>query len=327
MVIIEFWNIFAAKKEETMSPNQTVTRINLDVLKEKAEVEADYMDGDIVIYDGLKELPVEGALQMDMIIVVMCVEGRLQFDMNGKTHIVQANNMMVCPPNVYLTNYMISPNIDVKIIGLSYSALQRMLYVSKDIWNMMLRLVENPVFPLDEQHLQLMNYYYALLLFKLKQGGWAFYKDVMHALFQAIFYEICSVISTSLPAQEYAELKNMRQGDLLVNHFLKLLADSQGRERSVTSFAQRLHVSPKYLSTVCKLTTGKTALEWIHEYTIEVIVQRLQYTDKSIKEIAGELNFPNLSFFGKFVKARLGVSPVTYREQFARKSSISNCQQ
>lgn len=304
------------KKKRTMKQEQPITRVNLEIMQ---KVEADYMDGDIVVFDGLKDFPVEGALQMDMIVVMLCVEGKLQVDLNGKTHVAQANSMVAFPPNVYLTNYMLSPNFDSKIIGLSYKALQRLLYVSKDIWNMVLRLAENPVFHLDEQHLQLMNHYYALLVFKLKQGDSPCYKDVMHALFQAIFYEVCSIIATSLPRREEGELKNMRQGDLLVSRFLKLLADSQGCERSVTAFAQRLHVSPKYLSTVCRLTTGKTALEWIHEYTIEVIVQRLQYSDKSIKEIAGELNFPNLSFFGKFVKARLGVSPIAYRAQFARK--------
>lgn len=300
-----------------MKEEQTLTRVNLDILREKAV--ADYMDGDIIILDGLKELPVEGNLQMDMIIAVICMQGRLQVDMNGKTYTAQANDMIVCPPNVFLTNYMISPNFDSKIIGLSYSALQRMLYVSKDIWNMVLRLVENPIFHLDEQPLQLMNHYYSLLLFKLQQEKGVFYNYEMHALFQAIFYEIASTISSSIPAEEDSENRNMRQGDLLVNRFLKLLADSQGRERSVTTFAQWLNVSPKYLSTMCKRNTGKTALEWIHEYAIEVIVQRLQYSDQSIKQIACELDFPNLSFFGKFVKSHLGVSPIKYREQFAKK--------
>jgi AraC-like DNA-binding protein len=45
------------------------------------------------------------------------------------------------------------------------------------------------------------------------------------------------------------------------------------------------------------------------------IIRMLKYSDKSIKEIALELDFPNISFFGKYVKAHLGVSPKAYRRQ------------
>lgn len=301
-----------------METNQLMTRVNLDLLKEATE--ATYMDGDIIIFDGLKEFSIEGTLQMDMIVVILCVEGKLQVDINGQTHIVHTNELLVCPPNVYIDNYMFSPNFDSKIIGLSYSALQRMLHANKDIWNMVLRLVKNPIFKLDEHLQTLINHYYTLMLFKLSEEKGLYYNDVMQALFQAMFYDLCSIIASSLSSPSETGGNNMRQGDKLINRFLKLLADSQGRERSVTAFAERLYVTPKYLSTVCKTSTGKTALEWIHEYTTEVIIQRLKYSEKSIKEIADELNFPNISFFGKFVKARLGVSPATYKKQFAERN-------
>lgn len=303
-----------------MENDKSMIKVNLETLKEKLEaeyVEADYMDGDIIVFDGLKELTVEGALQMDMIIALMCVKGKLQIDINGKTFEAHANDLIICPPNVFLDNYMISPDFDSKIFGLSYNALQRMLHVDKNVWSMILHLVEHPLFHLDEDHLRLIDYYYSLMTFKLKQGKVAYYNDIMHALFQAIFYELCEFISSSLEDKTENKVLAMRQGDLLMNRFLKLLADSQGRERSVTAFAEKLYITPKHLSTVCKAVSGKTALEWIHESTAEVIIQKLRYSDKSIKEIADELNFPNLSFFGKFVKARLGVSPMAYREQFA----------
>ena len=53
----------------------------------------------------------------------------------------------------------------------------------------------------------------------------------------------------------------------------------------------------------------KTPSTLINEYTMEHIKYQLRNSDKSIKEIAEEFNFPNQSFFGKYVKAHLGVSP------------------
>lgn len=293
-------------------------KVNLDVLKE--QIDADYLDGDIVVIDGLKEVSVEGSLQMDMIIVLICTSGRLQVDINGTTYMVNTHDMVVCPPNVYLNNYMLSPDFDSKIIGLSYNALQRLLHVNKDIWDMMLLLVKHPIFHIDPMGLEQLDNYYSLLTLKLKDDSGRFRREVMHALFQAIFYEICEKVMPLVMEENEQSSANMKQGDVLMKRFIKLLADSQGRERSVSDFAEKLCVTPKYLSSVCRMSSGKTALEWIHEYTIEAIVQQLKYTDKTVKEIADELQFPNISFFGKFVKGHLGVSPLAYRKRLAKQS-------
>lgn len=66
---------------------------------------------------------------------------------------------------------------------------------------------------------------------------------------------------------------------------------------------------------VCKQHSGKTALQWIEEYTLADIDYYLRSTDRSIKEVANILGFPNASFFGKFVKEHFGISPMSYRER------------
>ena len=55
-------------------------------------------------------------------------------------------------------------------------------------------------------------------------------------------------------------------------------------------------------------------LDLIHETTINNIRQQLRYSNKTVKEICSELDFPNLSFFGKFVREHLGMSPKEYRQ-------------
>jgi AraC family transcriptional activator of pobA len=42
----------------------------------------------------------------------------------------------------------------------------------------------------------------------------------------------------------------------------------------------------------------------------------LHFSDKSIKEISNNLNFPNISFFGKFVLTHLGDTPSKIREKY-----------
>ena len=94
-----------------------------------------------------------------------------------------------------------------------------------------------------------------------------------------------------------------------------MLSANNGRVRSVKKYAEALCITPKYLSFISKNVSGKTALEWIHQSTTETIVRYLRNSNMSIKEIADTLNFPNLSFFGKFTKSQLGMSPTEYRRQ------------
>ena len=95
--------------------------------------------------------------------------------------------------------------------------------------------------------------------------------------------------------------------------FMKLLSDHITSERSVTYYASQLCITPKYLSTVVKLVSGKTPTDWIKEKLIDEMKYRLCHSQATIKEIAFQLHFPNNSFFGKYFKAATGVSPTRYR--------------
>lgn len=279
-----------------------------------ANLSADYSDGDIIIIDDIRQLPSGDQLQIDMVLLLICDSGRGQFDINGRTHTVNRYEMVVCPPNVLIDNYLISPDFSSKIIGLSYSALQRMLHANNEIWDMIVAVSASPVFPITDSMRQLMVRYYSLLKFKLSQSESTYRADSMRSLMQSIFYDLCDIVRSRVPHSEV--LAKMKQGDVLVKKFLRLLANAQGEQRCVSYYATLLCVSAKYLSTVCKKSTGRTAKEWIQEYTVEILRHQLRNTDRSIKEISNLLGFPNLSVFGKFCRSTLGLSPTDYRAQF-----------
>ena len=107
----------------------------------------------------------------------------------------------------------------------------------------------------------------------------------------------------------------LRQGDRVFRKFMLLLAENSNMNRSVKSYADELCVSPKYLTSVCRKHSDYTASELIATSVISRIKQLLLYSDLSIKEVAAEMGFDNLSFFGKYVKKHLGLSPNNYRKQ------------
>jgi AraC-like DNA-binding protein len=55
---------------------------------------------------------------------------------------------------------------------------------------------------------------------------------------------------------------------------------------------------------------------YIRLYTLKAIEHRLRFTDMTMPEIANDLNFPNPSFFGKYCKEHLGMTPLEYRMKY-----------
>ena len=78
-------------------------------------------------------------------------------------------------------------------------------------------------------------------------------------------------------------------------------------------YAKQLNITPKYLSSVVKEVSGKTAARWIDESVILEAKALLKYSGMSIQEIAYHLNFSTQSFFGKYFKRYVGMSPLAYR--------------
>lgn len=80
-------------------------------------------------------------------------------------------------------------------------------------------------------------------------------------------------------------------------------------------YADQLHITPKYLSSVIKEVSGRSAVEWIDRYVILEAKALLRYSGLSIQEIAYELNFSTQSFFGKYFKHHTGMSPSEYKSK------------
>mgnify|MGYP005766453861 CR=1 FL=1 len=97
----------------------------------------------------------------------------------------------------------------------------------------------------------------------------------------------------------------LHTGELVVEHYLK--------QRNVGFYADRLCLTPKYLSKVIKRLSGHTVPEWISRILVLHAQVLLKSSKQTVQQIALELNFPNASFFGRFFKKHTGMTPGQYR--------------
>ena len=103
--------------------------------------------------------------------------------------------------------------------------------------------------------------------------------------------------------------------EVLFNTFINLVAKNHKQQHSVTFYATKLFITPKYLTRVIEEISHKPAKRWIDEYIALEAKMMLRSTSKTIQEISDELSFPDMSFFGKFFKRVVGMSPRSYREK------------
>lgn len=132
------------------------------------------------------------------------------------------------------------------------------------------------------------------------------------AIIRSLIYIVLNEIDDAHQQQREDQSDSGDQTHILTQ-FKQLLAEHFIEERKVSFYAEKLFLTPKYFSTVIKKVSGKTAGAWINEMLILEAKVRLQNKERTIAQIAYDLNFSDPSHFGKFFKKHTGLSPLEYR--------------
>lgn len=134
-------------------------------------------------------------------------------------------------------------------------------------------------------------------------------------LLLALTYRICSIYNRKL-VNDGREVGG-RKNEVFI-HLIQLIEKYYMQERGVEFYADKLCLSPKYLSAVSKSICGYTVQELVFKAIIRKSISLLKNTQKDIQEISNAFGFPNASYFGTFFKKQVGVSPQQYRRIFKR---------
>lgn len=284
-----------------------------NVLNKKKFV--DYDDGDIFVVTDVNKILLEDfdSICLNKIIVFVCSAGQMSVELNGNALVVIQHEALICYPEIVISNLNLENDCKCFVFGFSVHAIENAFYANERILQRIFDVSQYPVIHLKEDEMFMMYHFAEIARIKIAQASHLFQKRMMHALLQAILYEFFNIIDRyfTVPVQT-----NMNSKVQIFRRFIELLGLCNGQLRTVADFANELCITPKYLSSVVKISSGKTPLKWIHLYTTNIIVQQLRYTDRSIKDISNSLGFPSQAFFGKFVKIHLGMSPKKYRDHF-----------
>ncbi len=275
---------------------------------------------ELVVMENIGTVPSGVVCLQNHGVIFFITEGRAQLEYDGHVVQLQKNDLFLYMVHSTAANFMASSDFNCRQIWFSRSELWNI-----DIYNLisvpdMSQLKLHPVVHLSDDDIKLCDTYFQLLCSRMKSSTSALTPDIVRSLLGTIMLELLSIMRRN---SERA-VEEVRQEDpnsslhkkRIIDNFIKLVEESDGRIRRVDEFASQLNVTPKYLSTILKEVMNRRPSTYIQLYTLKAIERRLRFTDMTMQEIANDLNFPNPSFFGKYCKEHLGMTPLEYRMKY-----------
>lgn len=139
-------------------------------------------------------------------------------------------------------------------------------------------------------------------------------RQMIHLLEQEAMLEVINIYFRL----KMVDSQPIEKKESIVYNFIYSLHNHFKMERSVSFYASEAQLSTGHFTSIVRQKTGQTPSDWIVAITISHAKLQLEKTQKSIKDIASELNFPEQFTFRKYFKQYVGVSPKQYRNQILK---------
>ena len=277
---------------------------------------------ELVIMENFGSLP-QGELSLDNHgLIVICTGGMAQFDYDGQQIQLRKNDLYLYMAHSVVCNFMSSPDFNCRQIWFSRSELWNINMYGEVSLADLAYLKQHPKVHLSDEDVTLLDDYFQLLCRRMRDQSPLLYSDIVRSLVSTMMLEMLCMMRRDKAQKEQSDFQDDNTPGFhrrrLADKFVRLVEQSDGRIRKVDDFASQLNVTPKYLSTLLKETMSRRPSEMIKLFTLKAIERHLRYSDMTMQEIANDLNFPNASFFGKYVKEHLGMTPLEYRKKYHR---------
>ena len=277
-----------------------------------------YNNGNLAFLDKLSDINMPESVQMEIYVIVLCLQGKASLYINGDLYVAYKNDIFICSPNNLLENCLLSVDFKCHCVGMSPKYIQKILPMADNTWDIKIFFEKNSLSTLLPQEVATFCQYYDLLCSKVHLPSGT-QEKIIDALMLAFIYDMQNVINRVIQTIP----RPFSSGEYLFKNFIDLLSSSYPKSRNVSFYADRLNVTPKYLSSVCKKVSEQTASKLIDKYVLKDIEYLMKHSPKTIKIISIELNFPDISFFGKYVKKHSGMAPKELREAFRQEQQFS----
>lgn len=246
---------------------------------------------------------------------LLCTAGEGSFVFNERCYHIVKNDLVVIPMPARVSNLAAHADMKVEWFAADYKFLQNLLPSNNYSIGGSISLNQDPVIKLtDEQARHLLSDFHRLRD-RMGDRHLLFYRELMGSLCLTMMYDIFEP-----HAQRDATDTHTDRTAYIVKQLMALLSTGISRtERDVSYYAERLNVSPKYLSATIKRVTGHSVTSYIDRHTVPILKDYLGDERLSLTQIAELMNFASLSYFSRYCSKHLGQSPSEYRQSLQPK--------
>lgn len=274
-----------------------------------------YHEGDVLLFNTLRDKCKPSDFVGQYHIHILCHAGKAQFSMAGVSFEIEPGSLVIWQMGSYIDDTDYSPDFDADFLLVS-----RIFLVENNpetVWATKgyVYIKTHPVFPLTKKDMALCMADFQRFCEQLTNKEHLFRREILGKQMQIFLYDLWNIYANAINRQQ--QLSNV-QGNLF-NRFMDLVRQYSTQNREVAFYANKLCVTPKYLSQVSRESSGYPASHWINGYATQEIVALLKNPDLTIAEISDRMNFYTSSHFSRYVKNMLGVSPTEYRNKMERK--------
>ena len=240
-------------------------------------------------------------------VFALCLEGSLDVTINLTRYTVKKNDFVCLLPGSIIQYRQQKSKARLSFVMFSSKFVSDINWV-KETMNLYPAVAARPVFTMKESVSTIMSDYFSLLERASAEAD----ENLNSEIIKSILTGILNGVGLFYRGQN-ADIHSENRSEEICKRLVQLVMEHYASERQISFYAAQLSISPQHLSSTVKKMTGKTVSEIISEIVVMDAKAQLKSTNQTIQAISYSLNFPNVSFFGKYFKRYVGMSPKEYR--------------
>lgn len=255
-------------------------------------------------------LPIENSLErLERGIICICTKGEAEIEIDFMKYHVEKGAIVTAFPIQVVGQKHSSNDFSLIYFACSKEMLHSILSRIPSEFNLLLK--KKPVFKISEENYLSDIKFLKFIKNEYNDAGNIFRRKIVVSLLRAFYLKIYNRVY-------YLSLENVvkptRRMEIM-RMYIDLIMQYYKQSREVAFYANKLNITPKYLSIVTQEINGQGAKKIIDDFMVTEIKLQLKSRSKSIQEISERLNFPDQSFFCKYFKRHTGLTPSEYRNK------------
>lgn len=266
---------------------------------------------DRIVYDGKKMdlFKYDDPKILDAGGIAICMEGSVEFSIDTRSYILHKGDMCVFFPQMTIQPSHRSKDLKLYIAFVNVDFFQNfMMPTSVTLYAY---ISDNPCIRLNPDEVDMMMSMGDLIKAKYEREDNVYRKEIAEKLLEAISYEMAALYQKRQP-MEGKENSHCRT---VFYKFLALVENDYIISRRVSYYADKMFMTPKYLSALVKEASGRGANDWINDTVILNAKILIKKSDMTVQQVSDMLHFPNPSFFGQYFKRYTGMTPNKFKTQ------------